>query len=285
MTSRHWVPRGVRGGGVWSRVASAGVVAAGLLASIAACGPATNAGDRPTPASLVRVAAASDLRFAMDDLIVAFAAERPDVAVEVAYGSSGNLLAQITNGAPFDAFFSADARYPRELEQAGLAEPGTTRLYAVGQIVAWVPADSPLDVETRGLAVVADPTVRRVAIANPEHAPYGRAAAAALEAARLTAAAKPKLVLGESVSQAAQFVESGNADVGVIALSLALAPPLRDAGRFVVVPPESYPRLEQGAVVLAGATAPEAAAAFLDFVLGPEGRAVLDRYGFLLAGG
>lgn len=256
------------------------------LASLAGCGPAAGTGDEaPTPVASVRVAAAADLRYAMDDLVTAFAVGRPDVAVEVSYGSSGTFFAQITNGAPFDAFFSADALYPRELERAGLAEPGATRLYAVGRIVAWVPNDSPLDVEALGLAVVADPAVQRVAIANPEHAPYGRAAAAALERAGLTAAVEPKLVLGENVSQAAQFVESGGADVGVIALSLALAPVMRDAGRYAVVPIESYPRLEQGAVVLEGALDPGAAAAFVEFVLGPDGRAVLDRYGFLLPDG
>lgn len=277
-------PRERRARSRWARLSApaAAVVLLAGLASLAGCRAATGTGDEaPAPAS-VRVAAAADLRYAMDDLVAAFGAERPDIAVEVSYGSSGTFFAQVTNGAPFDAFFSADALYPRELEQAGLAEPGTTRLYAVGQLVAWVPNDSSLDVEALGLAVVADPAVRRVAIANPEHAPYGRAAAAALERAGLTAAAEPKLVLGENVSQAAQFVESGGADVGVIALSLALAPVMREAGRFAIVPIDSYPRLEQGAVVLSGATHADAAEIFLDFVLGPDGRAVLDRYGFLL---
>ena len=230
----------------------------------------------------MRVAAASDLRFAMDELIVAWAGANPSMAVAPTYGSSGNFLAQIKEGAPFDVFFSADAEYPRELEKAGLAESGSTQLYGIGQIVVWVPTDSTLDVQKRGLEALTDPSVGTVAIANPEHAPYGRAAVAALKAAGVYDEVQPKLVLGENVSQAAQFVESGNADAGVIALSLAVAAPLVDKGRYAVVPIESYPRLEQGAVVLGSAVDPKAARSFLDFVLGSAGREVLDRYGFLL---
>ncbi len=256
-----------------------------LAMLVAACA-STSGRDEPTssPAARVRVAAAADLRYALDEVVGVFRSANPEVAVEVSYGSSGSFYAQIANGAPFDVYFSADAEYPRQLEVAGLAEPGTTRPYAVGQIVTWVPASSALDVEARGLRVLTDPSVRTVAIANPEHAPYGRAAAAAMRSAGIYEAVEPKLVLGENVSQAAQFVESGNADIGVIALSLALAPTLRDKGRFSIVPIDSYPRLEQGAVILGAATDPEAAAALLDFVLGPDGRAVLDRYGFLLPG-
>jgi molybdate transport system substrate-binding protein len=245
----------------------------------AACAPASADG---TEAPAIRVAAAADLRFAMDELLAAWAGAHPDVPARAVYGSSGTFFAQISQGAPFDVFFSADAAYPRSLEEAGLAEPGATRLYATGQVVTWVPASSALDVERRGLEALTDPAARKVAIANPEHAPYGRAAVAAMESAGVYEAVEPKLVLGENVSQAAQFVESGGADAGVIALSLAMAPTLRDLGRYAIVPIDSYPRLEQGAVVLDGATDPAAASDFLDFVLGPDGRAVLDRFGFLL---
>ena len=242
---------------------------------VAGCAP--RGSDRPP----VSVASAADLRFAMDELVTEWGSANPGIAVEPTYGSSGNFLAQITAGAPFDVFFSADAEYPRALEEAGLAAPGSTQLYGIGQLVVWVPVASTLDVATRGLGVLTDPTVRAIAIANPEHAPYGRAAVAAMQAAGVYGAAQAKLVLGENVSQAAQFVESGNADVGVIALSLAVAPTLKDKGRFAIVPIDSYPRLEQGAVVLARAAAPDAAREFLDFILGPNGRAVLERYGFL----
>lgn len=269
-----------------------------LLAVPAACGGAPAIGGPPaslrsaasssspdasaSATARVRVAAASDLRFAMDELIGAWAAANPRVAVEPTYGSSGNFLAQIKEGAPFDVFFSADAEYPRELEKAGLAETGSTQLYGIGQIVVWVQTDSTLDVVSRGLEALTDPSVKTIAIANPEHAPYGRAAVAAMKTAGVYDAVEPKLVLGENVSQAAQFVESGNADAGVFALSLAIAPALEGKGRYAVVPIESYPRLEQGAVVLMSAADPGSARAFLDFVLGPDGRDVLDRYGFLL---
>ena len=268
------------------------LVVAGCVAGANGNPPASPASPRPSSSSSggaaapaparVRVAVASDLRFAMDELVAAWESVNAGVAVEPTYGSSGNFLAQISEGAPFDVFFSADAEYPRQLEKAGLAESGSTRLYAIGQIVVWVPIDSALDVESRGLAALIDPSVQTVAIANPEHAPYGRAAVAAMKTAAVYDAVEAKLVLGENVSQAAQFVESGNADAGVIALSLAVAPTLTGKGRYAVVPIESYPRIEQGAVVLDAAADADAAQAFLDFVLGPDGRAVLDRYGFLL---
>jgi molybdate transport system substrate-binding protein len=253
-----------------------GILAAACLPVGAPVGTARDSPDgRP-----IRVAAAADLRFAMDELITDWNGREPSTPAEAVYGSSGNFFAQISQGAPFDVFFSADAAYPRELEAAGLAEPGVTRLYAIGQIVVWVLADSRID-PSRGLEGLTDPSVRSVAIANPEHAPYGRAAEAAMRSAAVYEAIEPKLVLGENVSQAAQFVESGSADAGVIALSLAVSPALQERGRFAVVPIDSYPPIEQGAVVLGAAADPEAARAFLDFVLGPDGRHVLDRFGFL----
>ena len=230
----------------------------------------------------VSVAAAADLRYAMADLIAAFEASHAGESVQVTYGSSGNFFAQISQGAPFDVYFSADVEHPRALEDAGLAEPGSTRLYAEGRIVTWVRDDSPIDVEKHGLGAVTDAAAERVAIANPAHAPYGRAAQAALEASGLWDQVQPRLVLGENVGQAAQFVESGAADIGVLALSLAIAPPLCHDGRSVLVPAELHPPILQGALVLADATQPDAAGAFLDFVLGLRGREVLDGYGFLL---
>jgi molybdate transport system substrate-binding protein len=245
--------------------------------------PSLGPSAKPTPLTgHVAVAAASDLRFAMDDLIATFAAANPGVTVEATFGSSGTFFTQVSEGAPFDVYFSADAEYPRKLETAGLAESGSTQLYGIGQIVVWVPNDSALDVEAHGLEALTDPSVKTIAIANPEHAPYGRAAVAAMKTAGIYDAVKSKFVLGENISQAAQFVESGNADIGVIALSLAVAPSLKDKGRYAVVPIDSYPRLEQGAVVLKAAVDPVATRAFLDFVLGPEGRTILDRYAFLL---
>lgn len=229
------------------------------------------------------VAAAADLKFAMDELVSAFGKARSDITVSVSYGSSGNFLSQIQNGAPFDLFFSADIEYPRRLAEAGLAAKGSEFRYAVGRIVVWVPAASRVPVE-RGVQALITPEVRRIAIANPRHAPYGRAAEAALRKLGVYDAVKDKLVFGENVAQTAQFVQSGAADAGIIALSLAIAPALAKEGRYYEVPLDAYPRMDQGGIVLDRARDPEAAGAFRDFVLGSEGRAALKRYGFFLPG-
>jgi molybdate transport system substrate-binding protein len=155
-------------------------------------------------------------------------------------------------------------------------------LYAIGRLVVWVPASSPLQPQEVGGAVLLDPGVRRIAVANPAHAPYGVAAVAALRSLKLYDAVEPKLVYGENIAQTAQYVQSGAADIGVIALSLALAPTLRDKGRWWAVPLDAYPTMWQGGIVLRRTQLPERARAFCDFVLGPHGREVLGRYGFSL---
>jgi molybdate transport system substrate-binding protein len=229
----------------------------------------------------VRVAAAADLKFALDAVFAGTAVSTQGVRPAVTYGSSGSFYAQIENGAPFDLFLSADAEYPRRLAAKGLAD-GEPFLYAVGRIALWVPASSRLDLRTLGLRALLDPSIRKVAIANPRHAPYGRAAEAAMTSLGILDGVKEKLVLGENVAQAAQFVQSGAADAGVIALSLALAPQMRSAGRYVEIPPESYPRLEQGGIVLKEAREPAAARALRDALLGSRGREILKEYGFFL---
>jgi molybdate transport system substrate-binding protein len=203
--------------------------------------------------------------------------------VKVSYGSSGRLFAQITSGAPFDLFLSADEEYPQKLVDAGAAVAESLTPYAAGRLVLWVPKDSPLDVG-QGLGALRDPRVRRVAIANPEHAPYGRAAEAALRAAGLLDALRERLVLGENVSQAAQFVESGNAEAALLPLSLALAPTLARGGRYAVVPEGLHPPLVQAAVVTKHGRRNLASAGFLRFVLGREGRAILGRWGYAAPG-
>lgn len=241
-----------------------------------ACG----SGPAPTAQPVtITVAAAADLRYALEEIVEAYEAAAPGVDVVVTYGSSGNFASQIPNGAPFDVFFSADIDYPRRLEAAGLVS-GTTRAYAVGRLVVWVRDPSVLDVEALGIQALRDASVRRIAIANPEHAPYGRAAVAAMERAGLYGDVADRLVLGENISQAAQFIESGAADIGLIALSLAIAPTLADRGRFAPIPGDMHPSITQGVVVLERATDPAAAGAFVDHVLGPAGREVLQRYGF-----
>jgi molybdate transport system substrate-binding protein len=226
----------------------------------------------------VRVAAAADLKFAMGELAALFE-KQTGTKVDTTYGSSGNFYSQLQNGAPFDLFFSADIEYPRKLEEAGLAEPGTLYEYAVGRIVIWTSADSKLDATKLGWKTLLDPRVEKIAIANPEHAPYGRAAVAALQKAGIYEPVKAKLVYGENISQAAQFVQSGNAQAGIVAMSLAVSPAMRDGERWEI-PAEMHPPIEQGAVILKDAQNKESARVFLEFVKKEAGRAILAKYGF-----
>jgi molybdate transport system substrate-binding protein len=234
------------------------------------------------PCGSVTVAAASDLTDAMNEIAANFE-KVTGCTVRVSTGSSGNFLSQIENGAPFDVFFSADIAYPKKLESEGLASPGSAYLYGVGKIVLWVRNDSRLDIN-KGVAVLRDLAVGKIAIANPEHAPYGRAAEEALRKAGVYDAIKNRLVLGENISQAAQFVESGNAGAGIVALSQALSPEMKEKGRFARIPENLYAPIEQGVVVLRASHNPQDALAFLDYIKSPAAAALLERYGFVLPG-
>jgi molybdate transport system substrate-binding protein len=229
-------------------------------------------------AQSVKIAAAADLKFAMDELASQFE-KQSGTKLDVTYGSSGNFLTQIQNGAPFDLFFSADSEYPKKMEAAGLAEPGTLREYAVGRIVIWTPSDSGINAAEDGWKSLLDQRVKKVAIANPEHAPYGRAALAAMKKAGIYEQVKDKLVYGENISQAAEFVQSGNAQAGIIALSLAASPAMKNGDRWEI-PADSYPPIKQAAVMLKASENKDAARRFLDFVSGPQAREILQRYGF-----
>lgn len=239
----------------------------------------------PAPAgnSEISVAAAADLSSALPELAARYQ-KQTGVVVRLTFGSSGNLTQQIKNGAPFDLFFSADEDYPKQLVQAGMADSISLQRYARGQLVLWTAADSPLDIQHRGLEALLDTSVQRVAIANPQHAPYGQAAEAALKRSQLYDKIAGKLVLGENVSQAAQFVESGNAQAGLIALSHALAPGMKEQGKYWVVPADLYPELNQAAVVLSHSQHKKEAAGFLDYLKTPEARSVLQSFGFSLPG-
>jgi molybdate transport system substrate-binding protein len=226
------------------------------------------------------IVAASDLQSVFPVVAERFQKETGHAA-KLTFGSSGNFYAQIQNGAPFDLFFSADIEYPKKLEAAGLTEPGTLYRYATGKIVLWARKGSGIDVE-RGLAVLADPGVHKIAIANPAHAPYGRAGVAALEHEKLYDRVSDKVVMGENISQTAQFVESGNADAGILALSLALAPKLQSEGKYYVIPASFYPPIDQGAVLLKSSQNKEAARAFLAFLKTPEIVSLLRDFGFII---
>jgi molybdate transport system substrate-binding protein len=247
-------------------VAASGLLAAWQGAPLAAQAPR------------VRVGAAADLKFALDDIAARLAKRQPAIRLEPTYGSSGVMHSQLLQRAPFDVFLSADVEYPRDLVSNGIGSARDLFTYATGRIVVWLPASSALAVERDGLRALAG--ARRIAIANPRHAPYGRAAEVALRNADVWAAVERKLALGENVAQAAQFVQSGAADAGIIAKSLAVAPAMRNGGRSWDIPLDAYPPLTQGGLILPWANFREAAVRLRDYLLSDEGRQVLASYGF-----
>jgi len=222
------------------------------------------------------VAAAADLRPAMEQIASGFKAAT-GAQIKPIYGSSGNFYQQIQSGAPFDFFFSANSDYPKKLEAAGLTVPGTYYEYARGKIVLMVPAASSLDPK-RGLSLLLDPAVKKIAIADPIHAPYGQAAVSAMKAEKIYDQVSPKLVTGENISQAASFVLSGAADVGVVALSLAIS-----AGpqvHFAEIPASDYPPIQQACVVLNSSKNQDLAAKFEAYLRTEEVRKMFEKFGF-----
>jgi molybdate transport system substrate-binding protein len=231
----------------------------------------------------VTVAAAADLQFAMQDVAARFQKET-GTTVKPIYGSSGNFFQQIQNGAPFDMFFSANLDYPKQLDTAGLIEPGSFYQYARGKIVIWVRNESKLDLSS-GMKALLDPSVKKIAVANPQHAPYGQAAIAAMQNQNIYDKVKDKFVLGENISQTASFVVSGSADAGIVALSLALSPNMKDKGRYAEVPGDEYPPIEQACVILKTSKNKETARQFLSFIKTAAIGDVLRNYGFDVQGG
>ncbi len=234
--------------------------------------------DAKNPTELV-IAAAADLSSALKDIADSYE-KSTGVHVKLSFGASGALTQQIQNGAPFDIFFSADMDYPRQLVASGNADRESLYQYAIGKLVLWVPSDSPLDVEHNGMKVLLDPSVKKIAIANPQHAPYGRAAEAALKHEALYDKVSDRLVVGENISQAAQFAESGNAQAGFVALAHAAAPSMKGKGKYWEVPSEDYPQLAQGVVILSHSQHKKEAAEFLAYIKKKESADVLRKYGF-----
>jgi molybdate transport system substrate-binding protein len=234
----------------------------------------------PAPASALQVAAAADLATCIDEINRGFANSVGGAEVKSTIGSSGNFFAQIRNGAPFDVFLSADTFYPRELAKAGLADPATLMVYAHGQLMMW--STDPAIEPGSGLKLLADRRIARIAIANPDVAPYGRAAKAALEHAGLWHVVKHKLVFGENAAQTAQFVETGNAQVGFVGSAHVKAVGNLTKGRGWLVPAGFYPVMEQGAIVTAKGRTHPLAVRYLDFLGSHDGRAILHKYGFSL---
>jgi molybdate transport system substrate-binding protein len=231
----------------------------------------------------ITIAAAADLQFAMQDITTRFQKETGKT-VKVIYGSSGNFFQQIQNGAPFDIFFSANLDYAKRLDEAELAEPGSYYPYAKGKIVIWVRNESKLNLDS-GIQVLLDPSIKKIAVANPQHAPYGQAAVAAMQKANIYEKIKDKFVLGENISQTASFVVSGSADVGIVALALALSPNMKDKGRYAEVPSDEYPPIEQASVIVKSSKNKDAARQFLLFVRTAAIADVLRSYGFDVLGG
>lgn len=229
----------------------------------------------------ILIAAASDLYFAMNEIRHIFEEENPAIKIDISYGSSGNFFSQIKQGAPYDIFFSADASYPAYLEEVGLAIQGQRGLYAIGKIVLWVPKKSALNLQ-KGLNIVLEPKLKKLAIANPKHAPYGKAAEEALRYYGLWDTTQDKLVFGENISQTAQFIQMGAVDAGIIALSLAISPRMAHDGSYWIIPSESYSKLEQVYTVLQRGKDNSSVKTFLKFVQGKKGRKILSGYGFVL---
>ena len=253
------------------------------VAPPAAAGPET--GDTATPVAAEKtiklvVAMASDLRFVAVELQKEFEQQSPEMKLNPKFGSSGELFAQISNQAPYDVFLSADMQFPQKLVEAELTTEDSLFQYAIGHIVLWVRNDSPLPVEAQGAEILKDPQLKKLAIANPKLAPYGRAAEAALKKLGLYEGLQEKLVLGKNVAQAAQFAESGAADAAVVGLSFAMAPEFASKGKYWKFPADLYPQMDQGGVILKQTNDPVGAKKFRDFLQTPRARDIFKKYGF-----
>ncbi len=231
-------------------------------------------------AEKITIAAAADLKFAMDEIVSNFRKGNPTDEIEVIYGSSGKFHTQVQQGAPYDLFFSADIGFPRELAKAGLAG-SEVKPYAFGRIVLW---SQSLDASKLTLDSLTDPKIARIAIANPKHAPYGKRAEEALRSSKLWEKIEPKLVYGENIAHTAQFVQTGNAQVGIIALALAVNPELASKGGYYLIPDNLHAPLEQGFVITKRAEGNALARRFAAYMGDKTTRAVMTRYGFVLPG-
>lgn len=228
-------------------------------------------------AQTITIAAAADLRFVMDEMTSEFKKSNPNIKIDVIYGSSGNLYQQIVNQAPFDIFFSADISYPKKLESLNLAG-NKPKLYAIGHLVMW---SAKLDI-SKGIEILKSNDVKNIAIANPKVAPYGKRAIECLKYYKIDNQVKDKIVQGENVSQAAQFVLTGNAEIGLIALSLALSPEMKTIGKYFSIDEKSYSKLEQAYIIIKKSETNKAVLKFTQFVETEQARKLFGKYGFKL---
>lgn len=224
------------------------------------------------------IAAAADLKFALDEIVALFKSTYPAAQIETIYGSSGNFSTQIRQGAPYDLYFSADIAYPRALKEEGFAA-SEVQTYGMGRIVLW---SSTRDASKMTLADLTDSSIQKIAIANPQHAPYGRCAEEVLRASGVWEKVEHKLVYGENIAQTAQYVQSGNAQIGIIALSLALSPELAKQGGYALIPDKLHQPLEQGFIITKHGAGNTLAHEFAGFITDKQAKAIMTRYGFVL---
>lgn len=234
----------------------------------------------PQNSEKITIAAAADLKYAMDEIITEFKKINPESNVEVVYGSSGKANTQILQGAPFDMFFCADIKYPLDLYKKGICA-SKVKTYAWGRIVLW---SATIDSSKLSMSILTDSSISRIAIANPIHAPYGERAREALMSLGLWEKVEKKLVYGENIAQAAQFVTSGNAQIGILALSIAMNPELLKKGRYLLIPDTLHAPLEQGYVITKRAADNKLARKFADFMEEKLSRTIMKKYGFILPG-
>jgi molybdate transport system substrate-binding protein len=233
-------------------------------------------------AETVTIAAAADLTYCIEDLNRSYQQSHHGTELKLSAGSSGNFSSQIQNGAPFDVFLSADIQYPKNLAAGGFVDSSTLTVYAVGRIVLWTTKPETVNLD-RGIDVLRDRSaVKKIAIANPEHAPYGRAAKAILENTGIWAEVQDRIVQGENIAQTAQFVQTGNVDAGFVALSLLLSPNLQHIGRYIEIDPKLYPKLEQAMVLTKAGSNRSVVRDYFQFLQSQAARKIFDQYGFTL---
>jgi molybdate transport system substrate-binding protein len=223
------------------------------------------------------IAAAANVKFAMDSIVTSYKAQNPETGIEVTYGSSGKFFEQISNEAPYDLFFSADIDYPMQLKNKGLTI-GTVKTYGIGQIVLWSKKTDP---NIEQMQTLLDAGISKIAIANPAHAPYGKRAEESLRYYKLYDKVQSKLVFGENISQTAQYVTTGAADIGIVALSLAVSPAMKkEGGKYYLIPEQSHTPLEQAYTLLKHSAGNSTANKFYDFISSPTAVSILKYFGF-----
>jgi molybdate transport system substrate-binding protein len=258
--------------------------AGAFLCCLAACLLGTSgcsSASRPAENASVVVAVAADLQFAFEEILLDLHRVHPEIEIRPTFGSSASLFAQISNRAPFDMFLAADVDFLHRLAQDGLVDKPSIFVYGQSRLAVWVKRDSELPIGTEGMKVLLLPQVNKIAIANPVHSPYGRAARELLERLSMWPEVESKIVLAENVVQTTQLVENGSADVGIIAMTLALAPPFRATGQFARIPDDVAPVLMQGGGIMTRAKDKVACQKLKEYLLSPRGREILSEYGLL----